>query len=94
MSKDSTKEKAFARFESMHETDVRLMDPNPTGSPASEDVRYSRAWLAQRDSAKRDAREERTLRMAIVANLVASIAAIAAIAAAVIAYLAYSATVK
>lgn len=76
MSEDPEKAKTFALFESMSEIDVRLMDANPSGPPVSETVRYSRAWLAARNSAKRDAREIETRRIAIAAVMIAAIAAI------------------
>ena len=84
----------FTRFEQMGELNVRLMDAAPMSAPTSEDIRYSRVWLAMRDASKRDRREERTLWIAICANIIAAIAATTAIAAAIIAYLAYSAGAK
>lgn len=84
----------FSRFESMGELEVRLMDAAPSLPPASEEIRYSRAWLSMRDAAKRDAREERIRWIAITANIIAAIAATAAIVAAIIAYSAYSAGIK
>ena len=72
----------FARFESMGETEVRLMDALP---PASEDVRYSRVWLALRDADKRDAREEETLSIARCANKIAIAAIILSTITAIIA---------
>lgn len=69
---DKMKAELFARFESMGETEVRLMDANPNLPPASEDIRYSRVWLALRDSEKREAREEETLSTAKEANRIAS----------------------
>lgn len=61
----------FARFESMGETEVRLMDANPNLPPMSEDIRYSRVWLALREADKRDKREEETLSIARDANAIA-----------------------
>ena len=75
---EARRSELFARFESMGEVSVRLMDPG-TQVPPSEDVRYSRVWLAMRDAAKRDAREDRTLKIAILANVIATIAAVIAI---------------
>jgi hypothetical protein len=78
----------------MGELEVRLMDATPSLPPANEEIRYSRAWLAMRGAAKRDAREERIHWIAICANIIATIAAAAAIAAAIIAYSAYSSGIK
>ena len=75
----------FARFDGMGETEVRLMDANPSSPPTSEDIRYSRVWLAIRDADKRDAREERTLRIAERANNIAIIAIICSAIATIIA---------
>ena len=77
----------FARFDSMGETEVRLMDANPSGLPASEDIRYSSVWLALRDAEKRDAREERTLSKAAWANRIAIIAMVFATTMAIISIL-------
>jgi hypothetical protein len=61
---ESRRSELFARFEQMGEVSVRLMDATPSLPPASEDIRYSRVWLAIRDAGKRDAREEATLSIA------------------------------
>ena len=81
---DKLKAELFARFDKMGETEVRLMDANPSGLPASEDIRYSRVWLALLDSEKRDAREERTLSKAKCANIIAIAAIICSAAATII----------
>ena len=59
-----------AEFESLGETGVRMIDP---GSHVVTDdrVRFSKVWLAERDSAKRDAREEKTLALAEESNSIA-----------------------
>lgn len=74
----------FNRFEQMGETEVRLMDATPNLPPASEDIRYSRAWLALRDADKRDAREEATLSKAKLANIISIVAIISSIVMAII----------
>jgi len=60
-----------AEFEKLGETGVRMIDPGSHVIP-DDRVRFAKVWLAERDSAKRDAREEETLSIAREANRIAS----------------------
>lgn len=77
-------------FEKLGEEGVRMMDSGSQANP-DDKIRFSRVWLYERESAKRDAREEQTisishkaLRSSYWANAIAIAATIIAIIAIVI----------
>lgn len=61
-------------------------EPSTTSIGYDAHKSFARAVLAEREAAKRDEREEKTLRVAKRANVIAAIAAVAAVAAVVIAW--------
>lgn len=66
-----------AEFEKLGETGVRMIDPGPHVIP-DDRVQFSKVWLAERSSAKRDSREAETLAIAKEANDIARSQAAAA----------------
>jgi hypothetical protein len=60
-----------AEFESLGETGVRMIDGGGSQVVPDDRVRFSKVWLAERDSAKRDDREKQTLALAKEANDIA-----------------------
>jgi hypothetical protein len=68
-------------FKSLGEENVRMMDSGSQVVP-DDKIRFSRVWLKEQEDSRRDTREDKTLRLAKWANIIAIIAAIlAAIAA-------------
>ena len=80
-------EKIICRLEALSETDARsaIIKGDFGDSPSHPVRRVADAWLAAKDSARRDAREERTLSIARLASRWALWANIIAITAIVIA---------
>lgn len=78
MSQEDPRHAAWlAELEAMGEMQARLLDSSSQVAP-SDKILFSRAWLAMRAEAKREAREEETLSIAKDANRIASEARAAA----------------
>ena len=79
-------EKIIARLDALGaEASSAILRGEFGDSPSHPVRRVADSWLSNRNAAKRDAREDRTLCIAIWANIIAAIAAIIAITAIVIA---------